>query len=227
MRLSPFIISLSLLTLAACATQAAPLHVGQSGAEFKETTGSGSSAVTLQSGSGASVTERLLSGGILEFGKATAPVSMLLFMNHDSDYSRQFMQTLLPRLFNDFASKGKVQIGIVPVQLQKYPQSGATAVLMLCAATQGKGSAMNDLLFSQENSAAIQKLMGTLGLDLPRLQACLQSAKVQGWLKEEATLAQSFNITLVPTYTINSAVFTGLPEYADLKGQVQAAIDGR
>ena len=46
--------------------------------------------------------ERALSGGLLEIGDQKASVTMTLFFNHDSPYSRRFFQELLPMLTRDF-----------------------------------------------------------------------------------------------------------------------------
>jgi|CXWL01.1.fsa_nt_gi protein-disulfide isomerase len=224
----PLILGLALLALAACTTAAQQANIGATGAEYKETTSEKSSSISsLNSASSSSafeVTERIQSGGILQIGSADAPVSMLLFINHGSDYSQQFMHALLPRLMEDFVSKEILQIGIIPVEFQKYPQSQMSAAMLLCATMQGKGRAMNDLLFTQVNAATIQKQIGAMGLELQRMQDCMKSDKLKNLLIDQSNLAQSFNITLVPSYTLNGAVFTGLPEYADLRGQVEEAL---
>lgn len=225
MRIHSLIFGLALLTLAACTTAAQQANIGTTGAEYKETTSEKSSSISsLNSASSASaynVTERIQSGGILQIGSADAPVSMLLFINHGSEYSQQFMHTLLPRIMEDFVSKETLQIGIIPVEFQKYPQSQMSAAMLLCGAMQEKGRAMNDLLFSQVNQATIQKQIGAMGLELQRMQDCMKSEKLKSLLIDQSNLAQSFNITLVPSYTLNGAVFTGLPEYADLRGQIE------
>lgn len=217
MRLPSFTVLLATILLTACVTQA---EVTESGAEFKVSGSNMSSAAPLMT----KVTEQFQSGGILLMGQKNAPVSMILFVNHASPYSQQFHTTLLPRLIEDFVSKNTLQIGIVPVALAKYPQSDSTASMLICATLQGKGQAMNDLLFSKANPATLQKQIADIGMVPATLQDCLKGTQVQTALAEEKALAASFNVTLVPSYVINDTLSVGLPEYADLRGQINAAL---
>lgn len=170
------------------------------------------------------VSERMQSGGILQLGDKNAAVSMLLFVNHSSDYSQTFHQTLLPRIMTDFVETGKIQLGIVPMQFIKYPESNISTSMFVCATLQGKGQAMNDLLFSQVSPAVLQKNIATMGLDIEKLKACLGNEPMKKQMDAEAQLAQDFSITTVPSYVINGAVYTGLPEYADLRAQIELAL---
>lgn len=208
----------STIILAGCGAQA---EQTQSGAEFQTTS---SAASSVSAPATIPVTERFLSGGILELGSSDAPISMLLFINHSSEYSQQFNQSLLPRLLTDYVQKGTLQIGIIPMQFQKYPESQISAAMLLCASMQGKGQAMNNLLFAKPAAAELQKQIGAMGLHLDTLKTCLQSDTLQKQMNADAGLIQSFGITLAPSYTINGAVYTGLPEYADLQGQMKAAL---
>ncbi len=204
----------STVLITACTTQA---EQTDSGAEF-QTASSASSVEQVK------VAERFLSGGLLQMGNANAPVSMLLFVNHSSEYSQQFNQNILPRLLVDFVQQGTLQIGIVPMQFKKYPESQMTAAMLLCATMQGKGRAMNDLLFAKPNESEIQKQIGAMGLDLTQMKTCLESDTLKQQMDSEAKLIQSFGITTAPSYTLNGQVYKGLPEYADMRGQIQAAL---
>ena len=208
------------ILLAACTATGNQTDLPQTGTGMQQT-----SSIAMQTGSGNTiVSERLLSGGILEIGDAHAPVSLTLFINYASSYSQQFDQTLLPQLMHDFVSTGKLRVGIVPLSLKKYPDSSTSAALLLCAAKQGKGRAMNDLLFGNASASELQKKIGDIGLDLQSLQNCMKSDDLQSMLGQEAQTANAYSITLVPSYVLNSRVFTGLPAYSDLKGQVETAI---
>jgi protein-disulfide isomerase len=219
MRLSAFL-PLAFISLVACVSQAEQTNTTTS-AEFQTASSAASSDTPMQT---IAVSERLLSGGILQIGSADAKVSMLLFINHSSEYSQQFDQNLLPQLIQDFVSHGTLQIGIIPMQFTKYPESQTSAALLVCSSMQGKGQAMNMLLFSKANAATLQKQIGTIGLDLPKLQDCLKGDALKTMMDSEAQLIQSFGITLAPSYTINGAVHTGLPEYADLRAQIKMAM---
>src|SRR3990167_3529180 len=94
------------------------------------------------------IEERLLPGGILEIGSSDAPVALLLFTNHACRYCQDFHQTLLPVLFADYVYAGKLRIDLVPFGMKKYQDSESSATAAYCAAMQGKGLPLHDLLFS-------------------------------------------------------------------------------
>lgn len=212
-----FLAATTALVLAGCAAQA---EVTESGAEFKTSGSSASSVAPVM----AKVTERFQSGGMLHMGSTNAPVSMILFVNHSSPYSQQFHTTLLPRLIEDFISKNTLQIGVVPVSFAKYAQSDASASMLICATLQGKGQEMNDLLFSKVNPATLQKQVTDMGLNSATLADCLKGPTLQSALAAGKALVASYNVTLAPTYVIDETLHVGLPEYADLRGQITAAL---
>ncbi len=196
------------LLLAACTTQA---EVTESGAEFQLASSSASSAA-VQS---IAVTETFLSGGLLHIGNSDADVELTLYLNHASPYSKQFHDTFLPRLVDEFVTKGLLQIQMTTVSFAKYPQSKERETMFLCGAIQGKGIAMSDLLFAQQNLTLLQKQITSIGLDMPRYQACVKAPPAKA----------TTDVTVVPAYDINGKRYTGLPEYADLRGQINNVMD--
>lgn len=173
---------------------------------------------------GATVSERLLSGGILELGNAKAKVSMLLFTNYSCAYCQEFHRNLLPRLLNQYVVNGKLKIGIIPLMMEKYPKENLSALTMFCAAKQGKGQALNDLLFSESDIKTAPKKIDVIGLDRDALKTCIASDVPNMLLNQAQALAASKQITLAPSYIINDKIYTGLPEWADVKGQVAEAM---
>lgn len=196
------------ILLAACTTQA---EVTESGAEF-QLAGTATSSEAAQHR--IAVTESFQSGGTLQIGDSSADVLMTLYINHSSPYSRLFHDTLLPQLIDEFVSEGKLRIHIMTVPFATYPQSKVTGDMFVCGAAQGKGQAISALLFAQQNMKLLQSQLTTIGLDMPRFQACIKAPPATS--KAEATL--------VPSYDINGKRYTGLPEYADLRGQMKAAL---
>lgn len=172
-----------------------------------------------------SVEERLLPSGVLELGNPAAPVSLLLFTNHACAYCRTFHDELLPRLNADYIQSGRVRIGIVPFALQKYADSNESASLLLCAARQGKGAAMHALLFRTNASArTFGDELTAIGINPTDLQTCTQEEGIRGTLAAQQSMAQSLGVSLVPAYFVNGQMFLGQPQYADLRGQIEAAL---
>lgn len=161
--------------------------------------------------------ERLLPEGILEIGNANARVTLRLFMNHDSPYSRAF-HAHMPLLQTDFIAKGDLKVQIVPVAFKKYPESDAHARRLICAAAQGKGLAMHGLLMTGGETLV------PLGINRPSFDACLQDALTTASVASLAAIAANENVTVVPTYTIDGDRFTGVPTAADLLGAMRSAL---
>lgn len=163
------------------------------------------------SGALAAIPERVLPGGILEIGKADAPVSLLVFTNHSCEYCRRFHREQFPRLLAEYVAEGELRISLVPFPLQKYPQSERNAGIALCAAKQGKGRAAHDLLFAD-------------GMDAGPYEACLQDPQTAADLRSQRSWAKVLGIDLIPTFVLDGRRITGLPEYAELRGEIATAL---
>lgn len=167
---------------------------------------------------------RLLPSGALEIGDAHAPVSVLLFTNHSCAYCRQW-QEYLPRLRDEFISKGTVRVSVIPYVLQKYNQSRNMAAVFVCAARMGNGPAVHDLLFRESiGSTAYRNALASLNINQEELAACTADEGIQATIDAQQAIAQSLGVTFVPTYFINGTKYVGLPEYADLKSQIEEGL---
>lgn len=162
---------------------------------------------------------------VLELGDAEADVHMTIFTNHACAYCREFHRTIMPRLNDEFVREGLVHVTIVPFALNKYASSMRAALLQVCALRQGKGLEMNDLLFTHApDTPAFRTQLNTFGFDGGALQTCTDSAEAKAAVDAQKTLAQSHNVTVVPSYMIDDTLFKGLPEYADLRGQIRESL---
>lgn len=198
MKIAQPIIACMILSLAACVpTVDMPADETESGASM--------SAVSTPAVS--------VSTGTLLIGRADAPVTMLLFTNYDCAYCSDFEHGLMPRLQTDFIDKGILNVRIVPLPLQKYPDSDRNAQLLLCGTRVGSGADVHRQLFADRN-------------DFPALKTCLDDATyLQREMAAQYELIRAFDVTLVPTYVIDGQKFTGLPNYADLRGQIRNAAE--
>lgn len=166
------------------------------------------------SGTGAvtAIAERMLPGGMLEIGKADAPASLLVFTNHSCAYCRQFHRDQLPRLMAEYVAEGTLRITLVPFALQKYSDSERHAALALCAGKQGRGRAMHDALFGGADG------------DAAGLETCMMDPATAADLKAQRSWAHAMGVELIPTFIIDGDRITGLPEYPDLRGLIDAAL---
>ena len=166
------------------------------------------------SATGSSLEERILPSGLLEIGHPEAPVAFTLFTNHSCDYCRTFDRTLTHRLLTEFVENGSVRLTVVPVPLQKYPESARQAALLSCALQQSKGWPMHRALFDGEPT---DEHLSMMDMDTDALETCLTSVG-------SGSLLPASNVTLVPSYAINKTMYTGLPEWPELRGQINAAL---
>jgi protein-disulfide isomerase len=171
------------------------------------------------------IDERLLPSGIVELGNPNAPVSILLFTNHSCTYCRAFYADLILQLRENYLRTNSVRIGIAHFTLNKYPDSDQSAALLLCAARQGKGLVMHDLLLQQGIGSNTYRISLTnLGMDQTELESCIEEEGVQATIEAQQSMARSLGVFLVPTYFVNGEKHVGLPEFADLKGQIEEAL---
>lgn len=169
--------------------------------------------------------ERLLPVGLLEIGDPKAPVNMLLFTEHHCAYCKEFQDEQMPLLLQEFVAQGKlrIQIGILP--LKKYLDSDLSAMGLLCASAQNKGLAMHAALFEKPaNADSIMKTTEQLTMDTKAFAACLKSEDTKTMLTAMRSLAQTLDVTLVPTFFIDGEKSVGLPYYADLRGEIEKVL---
>jgi protein-disulfide isomerase len=81
--------------------------------------------------------------------------------------------------------------------------------MLLCGMRVGSGAEVHRQLFTGRRN-------------FPALAECLKDdAFLQREMARHYELITAFDVTLVPTYVINGTKFTGLPAYADLRGQIE------
>lgn len=169
------------------------------------------------------VVERLLPSGFIEIGDRDAPVVLLMFTEHHCRYCKQFYHEHLKKLLSKYINEGKLrlQIGILP--LKKYIDSERAAMGLLCAATQGKGIPMHELLFElgARDEAVLLSEANTLELDTNLFTQCLQSDDTRRTLERQKSIARTLDVTLVPTFFLNGEKSVGLPYYADLEVMIE------
>lgn len=188
--------------------------------------GEASSMSTAGTGAVLHVGERLLPTGILEIGRADAPLVLLIWTNHSCSYCREFHSALMPLLMQDFIATGKIRLQITLLQLQKYSQSTLFASSLQCAAQNGKGLPMHTYL-SENTSTNLVKILehgAAIGIDAVSLQTCIDDDSTQFLLGQQKSLAASFDVTLVPTLFLQGQKSVGFPTYPDLRGKIEEAL---
>lgn len=178
------------------------------------------------SGTGTIALERLLPGGTLERGSPDAAVTLLIVTHPSCGYCRALHTQLLPEVVLPYIAQGIVRMHTTILPMQKYPQTGLQAGLLLCAAKQNKGSAMLDFLMTQDvtDKAKTLKNPALPALDAKALTTCLDDPATAHSLAIQTGMADTLGIRLAPTLVINGSVHTGLPTAADLEGMLKESL---
>lgn len=202
----------ALLLLVAC-TIPAP----QENAESNET----SNPETVFTGDEASVQPDAMSAGTqaslsgaLTIGDSEAPITFVLFTHHSCIYCKTFDNSFMDRLRTEYIDTGRMRLSIILVPLEKYSESGKQADLLSCAMKQGKGWEMHRALFDAIPSDA---QMAVMEIDTVAFASCMKESAT-------ANTLSSSTVSLVPSYSINGTMYTGLPEWSQLRGQINEAL---
>lgn len=217
-------IAIIALLLSACAFPAQPQNMDSSSSATVSSRGRTTEGDdTPITGTGSyQANERLLPSGMVEIGNANAPISLVVVTNYGCAYCKEFQSTLINHVITDYVRSDKVRISILPFALQKYTDSEKTAGTLLCAGQLSKGWPMHQVLFAEKmNSKPYNDMLTILQMDRAQLEACAASDNIRATIAAQQSVAKSLGVSVVPSYFINGQRFTGLPEYADLRGQIE------
>lgn len=232
-RRSPYTLLLTMAALSACT-----LQLPQNTTQEQPSTDSGttaSEALTLEpaditvaaSSSAEHVTlqQRLLPDGLLSIGNPDARTVLTLATNHACAYCQEFHRTLMPLLLERYVRTGSVRLDILPLRLSAHPQSAADAALLYCAAKQERGMVAHDLLMTTDRTPdSVRQRLSDAGINVALFDACVQNAEMPALYEAAQQKATSLGLQRAPSYDINGTVYVGLPEYADVRGQVEEAL---
>ncbi len=160
----------------------------------------------------------------LNEGSKDAPLELLVFTNHSCAYCRQFEDEIMPKLREAFVTKGNVMIRTAILPIRKYPMSTTETLSLFCAREQGKGAELHRALFTlpQHNLASIMEAAAQWKMDTQKFAMCLSSQPALTFANAQKDLAESMQVTLVPTLVLNGEKQPGLQRYADLRGWIES-----
>jgi len=91
-----------------------------------------------------------------------------------------------------------------------HPGACELARAAICADAQGRFAAMDDALFAnQAAKAPVSVLAARIGLDVPKLEACLSSSETARHLAADIADALKLGVRATPSYVVEGRVFTG------------------
>ncbi|HTV23752.1 MAG TPA: thioredoxin domain-containing protein [Polyangiaceae bacterium] len=108
--------------------------------------------------------------------------------------------------------------------LEQHPHAFHAARAAVCAAAQGKGDAMADLLFEQTLSdEAISRMAEGLRLDPVAFDRCVNSEETSAALERDVALLPDEQLRGLPTLYIGTQQFVGVPTEAALRDAFERA----
>jgi protein-disulfide isomerase len=105
----------------------------------------------------------------------------------------------------DYVQTGKLKFIHRDFPLISHTFAPKAAEANRCADEQGKSEAMHDLLFNRQTALTATDLSAyaqTLGLDMTKFQACMDSGKYAGPVMQDKISGQQLGISSVPSFLI-------------------------
>ncbi|MCY4342239.1 MAG: DsbA family protein [Gammaproteobacteria bacterium] len=143
--------------------------------------------------------ELLAAAGVPALGDLSGGVTVVEFFDYRCGYCKRSLG----------AVRGLLQADGVRVELREFPilgeESEAAARAALAAARQGAYEAAHFALMAHEgafDAAALESILGELGLDLERLKADMASAEVGALIKANRELATRLGVTGTPAFLV-------------------------
>ena len=138
------------------------------------------------------------------------------------DFSCGFCHRVHPAIKEIVANNPDVKVVAKPLTFLA-PVSKYAAKAALAPAEQGKFAEVYNALFGVEgrlSESKVDELAASLGLDMDKLKADMNSAKVEKTLKDASDLAAKINVNGVPTMVFNNKILQTLDASV-----IQEAID--
>lgn len=142
-------------------------------------------------------------------GNPDGDVTVVEFFDYNCGFCRRAMPDVLKLIDND--DKVKLVFKELPIFGEQSEQAAKGA---LAAKIQGKYFEMHQKLFSEPGKANKEKVLriaNQIGLDVPKLEADMESETVQQALDEAKDLAEKLGLQGTPLYLIGDRIIPGAP----------------
>jgi protein-disulfide isomerase len=142
-------------------------------------------------------------------GRADAPLTMVEFTDYQCPYCREFQAKTFAPLKKNYIDTGKLRFVVRDLPLQFHSAARPAAEAAHCAAEQGKFWEMHHALLTSTEpltGGGIDKSAQAVGLDLPRLHACMAAARYEAAIARNAATADMLGIHGTPAFVIGRVV---------------------
>ncbi len=149
-------------------------------------------------------------------GPASAPVTIVEFLDFESSHSRS-LQPVLVRILERYPERVRLLIRNLPLPYHRYARQAAAAAH--CAGEQGAYWNYHDMLLLEPGKLAPSELVlhaSRLGLDSDALESCIDSGRQSGRIDEDLSLASRLGVRRAATVFVNGLYLSGYPSHDEI-----------
>lgn len=171
-------------------------------------------------------------------GDRNARVVIVEFSDYQCPFCARYWRETLPQLDRDYIRTGKLRYVFRDLPIESiHPQAFKAHEAANCAGDQNKYWDMHDRLFANPQALAVPALMGhaqAMGLDMGKFQACLDTGRHAGEVRQDLAAAQAASINSTPNFfigllepngTVRSQLkITGAKQYAVFKAAIDSVL---
>ncbi len=150
-------------------------------------------------------------------GPANAPITLVEYSDYQCPYCHTAQQSV-DKVMEAYA--GKVRFVHQEYPLSFHPRAFAASLAARCADEQGRFWDFHRNLMLSPGSfedADLQKRAGSLGMDAPKLAACMASGKYDEIVKQSQSSGLAVGVNSTPTFFINGRRVTGARPFEAFK----------
>jgi protein-disulfide isomerase len=162
-------------------------------------------------------------------GSDSAPVEIVEFADFECPSCARFAILEWPEVQQRLLPTGRLRWRFMDFPLQGHTASPPAHLAAGCAGEQGRFFEMMDAIFNRQNEWASERNPGRkirdyakqLGLDLPRFDACVETAHAKPGVDADYAEGERLGVNATPTFFVNGREWPGILNY----DQIQAIVD--
>jgi protein-disulfide isomerase len=170
-------------------------------------------------------------------GKPGAPLTIVEFSDFQCPFCGQQTRNTMPQIMKEYVDTGKVRYVFRHFPLESiHPQAFKAHEAAECARLQGKPFEMHEKLFANQNALGAANLLsyaGSVGLDMPKFQACMGGAAQQA-IRQDLDAGVKAGVTGTPAIFIGRTQpdgsvkvlrrLSGMQQYAAMRATIEGLL---
>ncbi len=143
--------------------------------------------------------------GVPFLGKADAPLTLVMFTDYQCPFCSRFENQTLPEIKKQYIDTGRLRFVVRDLPLPFHPNAAKAAEATHCAQEQGKFWELREKLVNNGdklNAKQLPEYARSVGIDVDKFSACLESGRHAGPVKASADLAGTIGISGTPSFVV-------------------------